>query len=431
MKLKKMISKVMAAAMVLSAMSMGTMVHAEETVELTFMGWEASPLETKAVEDGIAAFEAEYPNIKVTYTPGLAGAEYNAKILTSAAAGALPDVMFVAAESYRQIAGAGALMELTDMFDSNYSFDDFIESSRTIMDIDGHVYGISSCTVSPIIYYNKDVFDAAGVPYPSSDPAECWTIDEFREVAKSLTTEDVYGIYGLETVQDTLNAQLLSNGGARYNEDFTESIINSPESKEVFETIKAIRVEDGSAPDAITLDAVGMSAAQMLETGKVAMLCDGSWALQELAASGMNIGMAPLPSYGEVLTTGQAHLHCISSTTAHPEEAWQFLQFLSGMDYQGALCKSGLWMPNRYSMYEGEQLEGWYDESVHGDSYRPMLDYFMNAKVDPAALQKSAQARDILMEESDMYFKMDQDIDTTLANIDSRINAAIKDAMAE
>ena len=60
-----------------------------------------------------------------------------------------------------------------------------------------------------------------------------------------------------------------------------------------------------------------------------------------------------------------------------------------------------------------------------------MLDYFMNAKVDPAALQKSAQARDILMEESDMYFKMDQDIDTTLANIDSRINAAIKDAMAE
>ena len=50
---------------------------------------------------------------------------------------------------------------------------------------------------------------------------------------------------------------------------------------------------------------------------------------------------------------------------------------------------------------------------------------------DPSALQKSAQARDILMEESDMYFKMDQDIDTTLANIDSRINAAIKDAMAE
>ncbi len=427
-------NKKMLTAAVVSAMFVGlagtAVVNADDVVELTFMGWEASPLETKAVEDGIAAFEAQYPNIKVNYTPGLAGAEYNAKILSSAAAGALPDVMFVSAESYRQIVAAGALLDITDLFDDDYPFDDFIESSRTIMDIDGHIYGVSSCTVSPIVYYNRDVFDAAGIAYPSANPDTCWTIDEFRELAKQLTTDDVYGVYGLESVSDTLNAQILSNGGSRYNADFTESTINSPEAAEVLNTIKAIREEDGSAPDASTLASVGMSAAQMLETGKVAMLVDGSWALQELAASGMNIGMAPLPNYGTALTTGQAHLHCISSTTPHQEEAWQFLQFLSGLEYQGALCNSGLWMPNRYSMYEGENLEGWYNDAVHGDSYREMLDYFMNAQVDPAALQKSAQSRDILIEETDMFFKMGQDVDTTLANIDTRINAAIADALA-
>lgn len=425
--------RVMAAVMAVGmlAASVPMTGSAEEVVELTFMGWEASPLETQAVEDGIAAFEEQYPNIKVNYTPGLAGAEYNAKLLSSAAAGSLPDVMFVAAESYRQIVSKGALWDITEQFDENYPLDDFIESSRTIMQVDGHVYGISSCTVSPIVYYNKDVFDAAGLDYPSSDPANCWTIDEFREIAKKLTTEDIYGVYGLETVSDTLNAQLLSNGGSRYSEDFTKSTINSPENKEVLETIKAIRVEDGSAPDSSTLDAVGMSAKQMLQTGKVAMLVDGSWSLQELAASGMNIGMAPLPSYGEVLTTGQAHLHCIANTSEHKEEAWQFLQFLSGMDYQGALVKSGLWMPNRYSMYEDEQVAQWYDESVHGDSYKNMLTYFRDAKVDPGALQKSAQARDIMIEETDMYFKQDQDIDVTLQNIDTRIDAAIQDAMGE
>ena len=431
MKMRKLLAAAASCAMVFASLSMGITASADDVVELTFMGWEASPLETQAVQDGIAAFEAQYPNIKVSYTPGLAGSEYNAKILSSYAAGAMPDVMFVNAASYRQVAGAGALMEVTDKFDENYSFDDFIASSRQIMDIDGHVFGISSCTVSPIIYYNRDVFDAAGIEYPKADPAECWTIDEFREVAKALTTEDVYGIYGLESVANTLNAQILSNGGTRYNEDFTKSTMNSEEVKEVLETIKAIRVEDGSAPDAATLEAVGMSAAQMLETGKVAMLCDGSWALQELAASGMNIGMAPLPSYGKVLTTGQAHLHCISSQTEHPEEAWLFLQFLSGMDYQGALCKTGLWMPNRYSMYEGEELEGWYDESVHGDSYRYMLDYFKDAAVDPAALQIATQAGDILTEETDMFFKMDQPIDVTLENLDRRIDAAIEEVLAQ
>lgn len=401
-----------------------------ETVNLTFMGWEASPLETQAVEDGIAAFQEQNPGITVTYTPGLAGSEYNAKLLSSAAAGALPDTMFVAAESYRQIVARGALMELTDKFNEEFPLDDFIESSRTIMEIDGKVYGISSCTVSPIVYYNKDVFDAAGIEYPSADPNECWTIDEFREVAKQLTTDEIYGVYGLETVADTLNAQILSNGGTRYNEDYTESTMNTPEVKEVFEIIKAVRVEDGSAPDATTLDAVGMTAKQMLQTGQVAMLVDGSWSLQELAASGMNIGMAPLPSYGEVLTTGQAHLHAIAANTEYPEEAWTFLTFLSGMDYQGELVRQGLWMPNRYSMYEDDMVEQWYDEEVHGDSYRLMLDYFMNAVTDPTALQPSAQARDIIAEETDMYFKEDQDLDLTLENIDSRIDQAIADEAA-
>lgn len=432
MKIRKIMSISLATLMAASSLGFGAInVMADDVVELTFMGWEASPLETKAVEDGIAAFEEQYPNIKVSYTPGLAGSEYNAKLLSSAAAGSMPDVMFVAAASYREFASKGVLLELTDKFDENYSLDDFIDSSRQIMEIDGSVYGISSCTVSPIVYYNKDVFDAAGIEYPSADPADCWTIDEFREIAKQLTTDDIYGVYGLETVADTLNAQILSNGGTRYNEDFTESTMNTPEVKEVFETIKAIRVEDGSAPDASTLDAVGMSAKQMLQTGKVAMLVDGSWSLQELAASGMNIGMAPLPSYGEALTTGQAHLHCISATTEHPEEAWLFLQFLSGMDYQGALVSTGLWMPNRYSLYEEEAVAQWYDESVHGESYKLMLDYFKNAAVDPAALQYATQAGDILTEETDMYFKMDQDIDVTLQNIDSRINEATAIALGK
>lgn len=398
-------------------------------VELTFMGWEASPLETQAVKDGIAEFEKQHPNIKVNYTPGLAGSQYNAKLISSAAAGSMPDVMFVASESYRELVKKGALYDITDQFTEEFPLDDFIESSRTIMQVDGKVYGLSACTVSPILYYNKDIFDAAGIQYPSSKPEEAMTISEFRELAKKLTKDNIYGVYGLETVADTLNAQLLSNGGSRYNEDYTKSTMNSPQNKEVFETIKAIRVEDGSAPDATTLDSVGMTAKQMLQTGKVAMLIDGSWSLQELAASGMNVGMAPLPAYDKVLTTGQAHLHCISSTSKHKEEAWEFLKFLSGMDYQGQLVKQGLWMPNRISMYEEAAVNQWYDEKVHGDSYRNMLDYFKNAQVDPGALQKSTKARDIIAEETDMYFKQDADLDTMLENIDRRINEAIQESM--
>lgn len=400
-----------------------------EGVTLTFMGWEASPLETAAVEEGIKIFESQHPNIKINYTPGLSGAEYTAKLLTAAASKTMPDVVFMGTHDYRTFVSKGALVDITDKFNADYPLDDFIDSSKTIMNVDGRVYGISSCTVSPIAYYNKDVFDAAGMPYPSADPAEAWTIDEFREVAKKLTTDDVYGCYGLEVVANTMSAQVISNGGKRFSDDFKQSAMNSPEVKEVYEIIRDIRVVDGSAPDATTLDSVGMTPAQMLETGKVAILIDGSWALQELAASGMNIGMAPLPSYGKVMTTGQAHLHSISANSPHQEEAWEFIKFLSGLDYQGSLVSSGLWMPNRASMYEEANVAKWYNEKVHGDSYKHMLTYFKDAEVDPSALQLTSKCGDILIEESTLYFGGEQDVDTTVEKIEKRTNEAISEVL--
>ena len=73
----------------------------------------------------------------------------------------------------------------------------------------------------------------------------------------------------------------------------------------------------------------------------------------------------------------------------------------------------------------------WYDEKVHGDSYKQMLTYFKDAVVDPTALQLTSQARDIIAEETDMYFKQDQDIDLTLENMDTRIDEAIQDALQQ
>lgn len=396
-------------------------------VTLTFMGWEASPLETEAVKNGIKEFEAQHKNIKVEYTPvGSGGTDYDAKLLAAAASKTLPDVYFMQSASYRSFVSKDSVADITERFDDSFPIDDFIGSSRKIMEVDGRIYGISSCTVSPIVYYNKDVFDSASVDYPNSDPNNAWTIEEFREKAKQLTTDDIYGFYGVETT--ILPPLILSNGGTMYNDDYTKSTINTSEAKEVFDIFKEMREIDKTTPYASTLENVGMTAAQMLQTGKVAMLLDGSWALQELAGSNMNIGMAPLPSFGEANTVGQAHLHCISPYTEHEEEAWEFLKFLSGMEYQGALVNSGLWMPNRLSMYEKDKVDEWYDDNVHGDSYKNMLDYFKDAKVDPAALQPVTKCTDILTEEMTLCFQDGQDVQMTLDNIEQKIDAAISEA---
>jgi multiple sugar transport system substrate-binding protein len=393
------------------------------------MGWEASPLETEAVRNGIAAFEAANPGIKVTYTP-TPSATYPARILSALASNAAPDVFFVQSLDYRGFVDRGLLLEITARFDTGYSLDDFIASSRTIMTVNGKVYGISSCSVSPVIYYNKDIFDKYGVPYPSSDPAQAWTIDEFRDIAKKLTRDGIYGCYGLETTQThIINSQILSGGGSIFNADYSKSTINSPQTKKVLQAIKSIRVDDKAAPAASTLENAGMNAYQMLQTGKVAMLLDGTWALQQLSTLGFPVGIAPLPSYGKTLTTGQAHLHAISKTTKHPEEAWKFLTFLSGMEYQGQLCREGLWLPNRFSLWQDgpNGIDGWYDNARLGPYYRQMKNYLMNAVVEPTAMQKAGILGDIQSEEMEKYFKDNADLDQTLANIERRCNAELSE----
>lgn len=414
----------MAALMAMGAFSFN--VSAEETVELTFMGWEASPLETEAVEAGIASFEAAHPNIKVNYTT-VPASDYSAKLLAAAASGTLPDCMFMQALDYRTFAAKDLIMDMTDLFDEEFSLDDFIDSSSEIMDIDGKVYGVAACTVMPIVFYNKDVFDAAGLEYPSADPENCWTMDEFREIAKQLTTDDVYGCYGLED-EGAWTALTNENEGHYFNEDYSAPDFDSEENEEVFSIIKAVRTEDGSSPDASTLESVGMTAIQMLETGKVAMLVNGSWALQELAASDVNVGKAPLPSLKQASSTGCSHLHCISADTEHPEEAWEFIKWLSGEEYQGSLISSGLWMPNRKSWYTEEGLEKWYNEDVHGEDYRYMLDYFQNAEPDERAFQISTKCADIIREEITVYLQQDGDLGEALSNAQTRMTEAMAEA---
>ncbi|MDR1470843.1 MAG: extracellular solute-binding protein, partial [Spirochaetaceae bacterium] len=103
------------------------------TVTLTFVGWEASPLETEAVRNGIAKFEAANPGIKVQYSP--TSGDYNAKLLASIAGNSAPDVFFAGSDTYRTLVKRGVLLDITERFSSNFPLDDFIESSRTIMTV--------------------------------------------------------------------------------------------------------------------------------------------------------------------------------------------------------------------------------------------------------------------------------------------------------
>ena len=83
-------------------------------------------------------------------------------------------------------------------------------------------------------------------------------------------------------------------------------------------------------------------------TGQVASIFVGSYALQELSQSGINLGAGLPPKMAEgTKPIGSANLDCIWKDTKHPEEAFELVQYLTSVDVCSDVYKTGLWMPNR------------------------------------------------------------------------------------
>lgn len=347
--------------------------------------------------------------------------------MTMIAGNAAPDVFFCSTDSYRTMAKRGQLLDITDYFaNSEFEEDDFLPGTMTLMKVNDRLYGIISCIVGPVLFYNKDLFDKAGLSYPPSDPNKAWTWDEFRDVAKKLTIKEgdkiiQYGAYGFENIYIT-TALLMGNGVKIFNDTYDKMLINTPEAKEVFKAILDLREVDNAAPDAITLEKVGMQPHQMLETGRVAMLADGSWALQELSQMNFDVGIGVLPKFKESVTHVQAHMHSAWAKTQYPEESWKLIEYLSSDEYQLQNVKEGLWLPDRKSLYSDENMKKWYTEEIYGKEFKDMIDWFINAPVYPYAMIGNNKVIDDYNEVTELFWYDDKDIDSTLEELEKRVN---------
>lgn len=405
-------------------------------VTLNFMGWEASPLETESVKKGIALFESRNPDIKVKYisTPF---SEHHSKLLILYAGGTAPDVSFVAAEPfYREFVKRGVLLDITEQFQKELKLEDFIPIDREKMVVNGRIYGISSCVVAGVLFSNTNLYDKAGLAYPPRNVDEAWKWDEFINVVKKLTLTDEsgkiiqYGSYGLEAWFGIHGGQplILSNEGRLFNDDYTKCLMDQPAVVEVIQKMADVKRIHKAAPDAFVLQNVGMNPAQMLETGRIATLFDGSWSLQLLATMDFPIQVGVLPVFKKPVSVATAHVHSAYKTTKHPEEAWKFVKFLSSEEYQVDLVRAGLWMPNRLSLYTPEGMERWLNPQVYPEGYEGIAKYFRDYLVLSPWCYVPQKVVDIIEEETQLIWTNEkQAVEPIMKELVERVNAVLSE----
>lgn len=162
-------------------------------VEIRYGLWDKS--QVPAIEQIIKNFNKENPDIKVKVelTPYK---QYFQKLETAAAGDALPDVLWMNGPNITRFVNGEVLLPLNEyMKDDDFNLQNYPDSVNDLYTIDGKTYGIPKDYDTTGLWYNKKLFDEAGLSYPD----ETWTWDKMKDAAKKLTNKDK-GTYGFASV---------------------------------------------------------------------------------------------------------------------------------------------------------------------------------------------------------------------------------------
>lgn len=244
--------------------------------------------------------EAHKGEITVTLTniprTGDAGG-YDDKINAAITNNDMPDVFTVDGPTVAANAEAGVLAPLDEYFEQS-DLDDFNDDIIQQGTYDGKLYSVAAMDSSVLFFYNKDLFEAAGVtPATQEDP---WTWEEFYEAADKLTTDSVYGanLGALSKVDEWSTYALLpmiqSAGGNIISEDGEEAVagyLDGDAAKEAMTFIKKL-IDDkiiSATPEDFSF-----------EKGSSAMTLSGPWEASTLKDyPDINWGTMPYPIYDE------------------------------------------------------------------------------------------------------------------------------------
>ncbi len=281
--------------------------------------------------------------------------QYWTMLEAGATGGSLPDVFWMHSNEISKYSEYEMLLDLTDKIAGSkiVEMDKFPKDIVGIYNWDGKQYAVPKDFDTIALWYNKTMFDEAGVAYPD----DTWTWDDFRTACEKLTKSDgsQFG-YTLKTGtnQEGWYNVVYDMGGEIINADKTASGMDNPNTIKAVEFITSL-VKDGLTPSYEVISENNNEA--LFEAGKVAMVTQGSWMLANLCNNDYvkaNCEVAVLPkdaTTGKRISIYNGLGWAASANTKKPDEAWALIEYLGSKEAQQKQSDLGIVI----SAYQGTE----------------------------------------------------------------------------
>lgn len=365
-------------------------------------------------------------------------------INTALASGQPVDIMTQAnAFDLGQRADSGAYMGLKQFFDrENTTYGEvFGNSIEQTQNINGDYYSLPYCKNITVVYFNKRMFDEAGIPYP--DPN--WTWADFRETAKKFTkgsgADKVYGAMVEVAYNKEGHMHWSAIASQRlgafwfYNPDFKSTRFDDPAVKESLQFFYDLMMVDKSImpmEEYVALNLSGDTDGMIgLYSGRYAMFVVpvyGSNYLKEIYGKipeGTDIGMTNLPrpvGAARSISTMYTSTASIFANTKNKEGAWTALKYIC-IDHAELFAGPKIMHPGYEFKTEAEANA--YNNLLFKD--RPGLDYDMTMRVmalprdlvtkDNTVVQGQAKINDLVKANMSLVFNGEMTVDAALKDL--------------
>ena len=313
--------------------------------QIRFATWDVAE-DVDLQQSLVDKFNEEHDDIEVTLEAY--GSEFDTKISAGMGSGDTPDVMYMwNYPSYS--AGLEPLDEFIAGEGEEYKAD-FYEALWDYNSLDGATYGIPIGFTTHCLFFNKDIFDEAGIEYPTAD----WTWDDLQTAAETITDKTGVQGFAFQMKPDPYDFEmyLWSNGTAYCDEEGNlDGSLNSDASKEVFQMFQDME----KAGYATATEGDGTDE---FRAGNAAMYIYGSWSIDTLNEDGVNYGVTTIPAFADA---GQDSVSILSSSglsmaadCENKEAAWEFIKFWTSAECN--IERIGTELPVLNSVVESEGI---------------------------------------------------------------------------
>lgn len=264
------------AALALSACGGGPTAGSDgnaESAKLTYAVWDKN--QAVVVEDLVKDFTAKNPGITVNVevTPYK---QYFTKLQTQASSGTEPDIYWMTGSNFKLYASNGLLTPLSDLPNGgNIDPANYPKALNDLYTYEGKQYGAPKDFDTVALWYNKEIFDKAGLKYPTND----WTWEEFTASAKTISEklhgEGIYGTaWEMSDGQGSYYNTIPQAGGHVISADKTKSGYDDPKTLKGIDLI-ATTMANGSSPSIEQL--TDTSGDKWFASGKAGMIYSESY----------------------------------------------------------------------------------------------------------------------------------------------------------